>query len=181
MKIGTLRMSSPRLPELSIALFLAFVSPLPPEQTRIAEYAAALLPNLARHYEIICIVDQPEITDGWITAEFSIRNVRWFEENVGRFERILYQLGNTPSCKHVFGLLERHPGVVLLHDFYLGEVLNWMTDSGYATDSYTKALYDSHGFSALKKDRENGRKSSIEAFPCNADVLRASIGVIAQL
>ena len=100
---------------------LAFVSPLPPEQTGIADYSAKLLPDLARHYEIICIVDQPEVTDGWITAELPIRNVSWFEENVGRFERILYQLGNSLSCKHMFAIIERSPGVVDLHDFYLGE------------------------------------------------------------
>ena len=157
---------------------LAFVSPLPPEQTGIADYSAKLLPSFARHYEIVCIVDQPEVTDAWITAEFPVRNVLWFEENAGRFERVLYQLGNSLSCKHMFEMIERYPGVVVLHDFYLGEVLNWMAHSGYASGGFTKALYDSHGFSALEKDRLNGREASIRAFPCNAYVLEASIGVI---
>ncbi len=157
---------------------LAFVSPLTHEATGIADYPAKLLPGLARHYEIVCVVDQPEVTDLWITAEFPTRNVRWFEENAGRFERILYQLSNSWLCKHMFRLLEQHPGVVVLHDFYLGRLLNGMADSGYAADSFTKALYDSHGFSALEKDRLDGRETSIGAFPCNATVLRASIGVI---
>ena len=39
---------------------LAFVSPLPPERTGIADYSAELLPALARHYEIVLIVDQKE-------------------------------------------------------------------------------------------------------------------------
>ena len=157
---------------------LAFVSPLPPEQTALADYSATLLPNLASHYEIVCIVDQPEATDEWITADFPVRNVQWFEENAGRFDRVLYQLGNSLSCKHMFAAIERHPGVVALHDFYLGEVLNWMADSDYASGSFTKALYNSHGFSALERDRLNGREASIKAFPCSANALEASIGVI---
>jgi hypothetical protein len=78
----------------------------------------------------------------------------------------------------MFGLLQRHPGVVVLDDFHLGNVLNWMESSGYASGSFTKALYDSHGISALNKDRVGGRETSIEMFPCNAAVLRDTIGVI---
>jgi len=160
--------------------FLAFVAPLPPETNGVAAYSARLLPNLARYYDITCIVDQREVTVSWITAEFPIRDIGWFAENVGKFERILYDLGNSAAYKHMFALLAQYPGVVALHDFHLGGVLNWMADSGYAPGSFTKVLYDSHGFSALKKDRENGRESSIGAFPCNAAVLWTSMGVIAH-
>lgn len=157
---------------------LGFVSPLPPDQTAIAHYCAKLLPNLALHYEIVCIVDQSEVSDPWIRAEFAIRDLRWFEANANRFERIVYQFGSSPSHKHMFSLLERYPGVVVLHDFHLGGLLNWIADSGYAPGSFTAALYDSHGFSALQKDREDGRDASIKVYPCNAAVLRNSVGVI---
>lgn len=160
--------------------FLAFVAPLPPEKNGIADYSARLLPNLTRYYDITCIVDQREVEDPWIAAEFPIRDAGWFEANIGKFKRVLYQLGDSPACKHVFALLGQYPGVVALHDFHLGSVLNWMANSGYVPGSFTKALYDSHGFSALKKDREHGRESSIAAFPCNAAVLRGSMGVIAH-
>jgi glycosyltransferase involved in cell wall biosynthesis len=72
---------------------LALLSPLPPERTGIAGYCAQLLPNLARHYEIVCIVDQLEVTDPWITAEFPIRDMTWFESNAAKFDRILYHSG----------------------------------------------------------------------------------------
>ncbi len=157
---------------------LAFVTLIGPDQTGIAADAARLLPSLSRHYEIVCIADEEQVTDSAIAAGFAIRDVRWFETNAGSFERILYQFGDSPAHKHMFGLLERHPGVVVLDDFHLGSVLNWMESSGYASGSFTKALYDSHGISALNKDRVGGREASIETFPCNAAVLRDSIGVI---
>ena len=42
---------------------LAFVSPLPPEKSGIANYSAALLRGLSRYYEITCIVDKPASAD----------------------------------------------------------------------------------------------------------------------
>jgi glycosyltransferase involved in cell wall biosynthesis len=155
---------------------LAFVSPLPAEHSDTATYSARLLPDLARYYEITCIADQAAVTDPWITAEFPIREVGWFKANAGKFDRILYQLGNSASYQHIFALLERYAGVVVLHDFNLGAVLNQIGNSG--SGSFTKTLYDSHGFPALQADQKSGREDSISRYPCNAAVLRAGVGLI---
>src|SRR5690606_8314326 len=40
---------------------LAYLSPIPPERSGIADYSAGLLPELARHYDIEIISDQPAI------------------------------------------------------------------------------------------------------------------------
>jgi glycosyltransferase involved in cell wall biosynthesis len=157
---------------------LAFVSPLPPTETRLADYAANALPILSLYYDIVCIVDQCEVADNWITRELRIRNLDWFKANANAFERIVYQLGNSVWHKHIFNLFAEHPGVVELHDLYLGETLDWMDRSGYAPGIFGRFLYDSHGFFALKKDREDGRIASIHKFSCNAPVFRASAGVI---
>ena len=167
---------------------LAFVSPLPPEPAVTARQSARLLPNLARHYEIVCIVDQPTVSDPWLSAEFAIRDVAWFEARAGRFERIVYQLGSSMAHKHMLGLLERHPGVTLLQDFDLSGLLRGMAGSGYAAGSLTRALYESHGFSGLQRWHHQqqrqppaaaaGTRGGAAALPCNAAVLRESIGVI---
>lgn len=159
---------------------LAFIAPLPPEQSGIPGFPSQLLPFLARYYEITCIIDQPEVTDPWITAEFPMRDTRWFQSNAARFDRMLYVIGNSPAHKHMFELLERHPGVVLLSDFNLGGLFQWMENSGYAPGSFTMALYGSHGFSALRNDQVTGREASIATYPCNAAVLRLSVGLIVQ-
>jgi hypothetical protein len=125
-------------------------------------------------------VDQPIVPNSCITGEFSLLDTKWFEANAARFERILYHIGNSPECKYMFTLLEREPGVVALHDFHLGGVLNWMEETNYVRGSFTKALYESHGFAALDKDRVHGREKSIRVFPCNAAVLRNSFGIIAH-
>ena len=139
---------------------LALVTPLPPERTGIAGYSAKLLQYLSRHYEIVCIVDQ-ETTHLSLTEEFPVHGLQWLATNEGRVERILYQFGNSPAHRHMFGLLKRYPGVVVLHDFFLGDVLNDMARSGYAPDAFSEALYASHGLSALAKDRSRGRDTTV--------------------
>jgi glycosyltransferase involved in cell wall biosynthesis len=157
---------------------LAFVSPLPPVETPLAEYAAKALPILSRYYDVVCIVDQAEVRDDWITAEFPIRDLDWFKTKANSFERILYQFGNSSWHKPMLQLITEHPGVVELHDLFIGETLDWMDRSGYAPGFFVRFLYDSHGFFALKKDRDDGRAASIRKFPCNAPIFQASIGVI---
>jgi glycosyltransferase involved in cell wall biosynthesis len=156
---------------------LALVTPLPPERTGIAGYSAKLLRYLTRHYEIVCIVNQ-ETTDPSLTEEFPVHGPQWLASNEGRVERILYQFGNSPAHRHMFGLLERYPGVVVLHDFYLGDVLNDMERSGYALGAFSEALYASHGLSALAKDKLEGRDTAVSIYPCNSGVLHGSLGVL---
>ena len=155
---------------------LGFVSPLPPVQSGIAGYSAILLPNLARHYEVVCIIDQPEVTDPWVNAEFTIRDAKWFEANGAKLDRILYHFGNSAFHEHMLGLIERHPGVVVWHDFCLGGLLQWM-DSDHRPGCFKKALYDSHGFSGLERRRSGGSETAT-IYPCNAALLRNSVGAI---
>jgi glycosyltransferase involved in cell wall biosynthesis len=156
---------------------LALVTPLPPERTGIAGYSAKLLQYLSRHYEIVCIVDQ-EKTDPSLTEEFPIHVPQWLASNEDRVERILYQFGNSPAHRHMFGLLKRYPGVVVLHDFYLGDVLNDMARSGYAPGAFSEALYASHGLSAMTEDKLGRRDATVSVYPCNSAVIHGGLGVL---
>ena len=98
---------------------LAFVSPLPPEKTGIADYAAELLPELARHYDITVIVQQERVEESWVQANARIRDVAWFRAHSQQFDRVVYQFGNSPFHNHMFDLLADISGIVVLHDFYL--------------------------------------------------------------
>ncbi len=157
---------------------LAFVGPLPPERSGIANYSAKLLPHLGRHYDIICVADQGRIADSSIKASFAIRDLAWFEEHVSSFDRIVYQFGNSPAHKHLFELARRHPGVAVLHDFFLSDALAWMTDYQYASNAFLAELYESHGFSAVQYDRQNGRIAARSRYPCNGTVLCENLAVI---
>ncbi|HJV84299.1 MAG TPA: glycosyltransferase [Noviherbaspirillum sp.] len=158
---------------------LAYLSPLPPERSGISDYSAELLPELARYYEIEVIVAQAEVADHWVQAYCPVRSVEWFEEHLDDYARVLYQFGNSPYHSHMFGLLRRHPGVVVLHDFFLSSVLAYEESTGAMPGAWTQALYHSHGYMAVRDSfGANGIEYARNTYPSNLEVLERARGVI---
>ncbi len=156
---------------------LAFVSPLPPEKTGIADYAAELLPELARHYEITVIVAQERVEDAWVQANAPIRDVTWFRTHSNQFDRVIYHFGNSEFHAYMFGLLEEIPGIVVLHDFFLSGIV-WYMDSKGVTDFLPNTLLASHGWQAVKDRYTASDTAVVWAWPCNLSVLRHALGII---
>ena len=157
---------------------LIYVSPLPPVRSGIADYSARLLRELGSHYDIDVVVDQPEVVDSWIEANFPIRSLNWFCEQGSSCERILYHFGNSPFHAHMFGMLQQQPGVVMLHDSWLGAARNWMANDAGSPQSFLAELYDSHGFAGLHHEWRHGRMSALDAFPVSRDVIDNALGLI---
>jgi glycosyltransferase involved in cell wall biosynthesis len=156
---------------------LAYLSPLPPEKSGIADYSAELLPELARYYDIEVVTDQDTIADPMVAANFPKRSVAWFDTHARQYDRIVYHFGNSSFHQHMFDLLERHPGVVVLHDFFLSGILAYMDGNRYRPYAFPIALYRSHGYAALLEDKA-GRGGAIWKYPCNKTVLDHASGVI---
>lgn len=161
-------------------LRLAYVSPLPPERSGIADYSAELLPELARHYDIDVVVDQMEVSDPWVRANCPIRDAAWFDTHANLYDRIVYHFGNSLFHRHMFGLLERHPGVVVLHDFFLSGVLAALEGEGLEPGVWVQALYRSHGYPAVasRYSPDGPAGETIWKYPCNLPVLQAAAGVM---
>jgi glycosyltransferase involved in cell wall biosynthesis len=128
-------------------LRLALVTPFPPDRTGIARYGAELAKALSEHYEITLITSAPARAraQGW-TAE----GEAWFTRRAAEFDRVLYQFGNAPFHLGMVDLLERHPGVVLLHDFGLGDLCLALDSAEGRSGRWARTLYESHGYSAVK-------------------------------
>lgn len=158
---------------------LAFVSPVPPERTGIAKASAELLVGLVAHFEIELISDQPHTALPDVLASLPIRSSAWFAVHGSEYDRIVYQFGNSPFHTHMFALLRKYPGVVVLHDFFLSEVLAYEEVSGRIRGVWTQALYDSHGYPALRaRHGANGIAYAKQVYPSNLEVLQLARGVI---
>lgn len=157
---------------------LAYVSPLPPARSGIADYSTELIPELARFYDIDLIVDQDSVSDDYINANFPLRSVAWFDAHAHEFERVVYHFGNSPFHQHMFQMLARHPGIVVLHDFYLGNIIHHLCEHGYLPGLFRQSLYHSHGFSALADLARNGVHSAVWKYPANKALLEQATGVI---
>jgi glycosyltransferase involved in cell wall biosynthesis len=158
---------------------LAYVSPLPPEKSGIADYSAELLQVLTRHYQVEVIVVQQEITDAYILANCKVRSLKWLRTHVGSYDRVLYHFGNSSFHEHMFDLLETVPGVVVLHDFFLSSIQAYREALGLKPNAWAHALADSHGLlSVQQRFTAADTTDVISTYPCNLSVLQHAFGII---
>lgn len=167
----TLRGARPRL---------AYISPLQSAQSGIADYSGELLPELAAHYDIEVIVEQVEhLTDPWVLGHARQRSVAWFEAHASRYDRILYHFGNSHFHQHMFALIERCPGVVVLHDFFLSGIQRHRDVTGQAPGAWAAELLRAHGWEALTHRLvAQDSLDVVDFWPCNLEVLQRALGVI---
>nr|WP_315255740.1 glycosyltransferase [uncultured Duganella sp.] len=157
---------------------LAYISPLPPEQSGIADYSVGVVRELAQWYDIELVIDQDGVADADLRAAFPLRSPAWFDAHAHEFDRVVYHFGNNHMHRYMFDMLQRHPGVVVLHDFYLSGVVDQMERGGYRAGAFYNALYQSHGYTALLEHTRLGRNDSIWSFPTNKAVLDHAAGII---
>ncbi len=158
---------------------LAYISPLPPEHSGIAEYSAGLLPYLAAHYQIDVVISQPAISAPWVQANCCILSCEEFLEKAHTYQRVIYHFGNSTFHQHMFKLLEHVPGIVVLHDFYLGDIHNFLDTYSISPHSFTRALYLSHGYGAMaERFRAQQLIDVVRKYPANLALLRQAQAVI---
>jgi glycosyltransferase involved in cell wall biosynthesis len=100
---------------------LAFVTPLPPAPTGIADYSVEVLGLLGARHEIDLFHGQPAVERGRIPAACRLRPVAKLpalhEERP--YDLVVYQMGNGPAHAYMYRLLAHIPGLLVLHDLVL--------------------------------------------------------------
>lgn len=158
---------------------LAYVSPLPPERSGIADYSAEILPELARYYDIDVISQQAVVSDTWVAEYCNLHDADWLLNHADQYERVLYHFGNSPFHQHMFELLKKVPGVVVLHDFYLSGIVAHMDWIGVVPKGWVHELYLSHGYGAVQDRFYAIDNANVQwKYPCNFSILQESLGVI---
>ncbi|MCE3262045.1 MAG: glycosyl transferase family 1 [Pseudoduganella sp.] len=158
---------------------IAFVSPMLPERTGVADYSTRLLPTLLPWFEIELVVQQPEVSLPPELQQLPVRDGAWLRAHAHELDHIVYQIGNSPFHGFMVDLLRDHPGVVVLHDFYLSGMISWEQMTGKSPDGWTRALLQSHGYAAVRDSvGPDGYELGRKLYPSNLDVLRDASHVI---
>jgi glycosyltransferase involved in cell wall biosynthesis len=102
-------------------LRLAFVSPLPPLATGIADYASELLEILAGRHDVELFHAQAEVEAARLPAGASIHHA---SELLARhrqrpYDLAVYQMGNGRAHDFLYDVVSRLPGLLVLHDLVL--------------------------------------------------------------
>jgi glycosyltransferase involved in cell wall biosynthesis len=161
---------------------LAFVSPMPPARTGIADYAAELLQALDLHYEIDVVVEDSAVgrVDYSLCPEaIGVIGASEFRSKWRDYDRILYQIGNSEFHGYMIPLLEETSGVVVLHDFFISGALSYRQWHNFEPGAWVKELYRSHSYAAAA---EAGKAEDpfdiVWEYPCSYSVIANAQHVI---
>jgi glycosyltransferase involved in cell wall biosynthesis len=158
---------------------IAFVSPLPPERTGVADYAVRILPTLLPYFEIDLITHAVDVSLPVELSGLAVHDPSWLHTHANEYDHIVYQFGNSPFHSYMLPLLARHPGVVVLHDFFLSSMLSYEEMTGAMPGVWSRALFDSHGYTALRtRLTPAGWELAKHAYPSNLNILRDATHVI---
>lgn len=163
---------------------LAIASPLPPEQSGISFYTARILPALSKYYNIILIhpngnsVYQCYDING---IQIPIYPPKWLDSIEAQNTRIIYQMGNSPYHSWILSLLLRHPGIVVLHEYYLSHLMNYWCLDPNSTYSLAELIYYCNGYKGLETyhlDILKHQDNYLWDYSLNQKVLQSARGVI---
>lgn len=151
---------------------LVIISPFPPDRSGVADYVVQILPYLQRYYKCLLLCDREPGQS--IPTLCSTINASEFLARPELHKRVFYHLGNSPYHLQALALLQQVPGVVLLHDFFFNEMLQY---EGIAKKSGPpfSAIADSHGASGLFAFLHQGDGI---ALPCSRAIFEQANAVL---
>lgn len=162
---------------------LAYVSPLPPARSGIADFSSEVLIQLTQYYDVDVVIQQgSDFIREIDTALLSVVHIISPADliiHAEKYNRVMYHFGNSDHHGHMLELIRSVPGVIVLHDFFIGGLLALMQHVHGVAGLLDEAIYDSHGYGALADLK--GRmdfQTAIWKYPCNLSVIRRALGVI---
>lgn len=158
---------------------LAYVSPMPPVQSGVAEYSAEMVPELSRFYAIDVIGAGDAASPSHFSGVENVRSPEWFVQNTARYDRTLYHIGDSAAHGHMIELIERAPGAVVLHDFFLANLHRSYETFAPSPHAWVRALYHSHGYRSVFEHFTAAPGIDIgEMYPANQFVVDRARGII---
>ena len=157
---------------------LALVTALPDTGTQEHRRLVRLVDELDAWYEVDVVTDGN--VERWgIDAPCGVVSVQEFDSVSGRYDRIVHHYENDPSYGFVRGVQARHPGMVLLDDYYLDLAISGASSGIDPGQAWIQEVVENHGYDVLHRivdERAHGRPSA--RLPLAAQILALADGVV---
>jgi glycosyltransferase involved in cell wall biosynthesis len=163
---------------------IAFVSPLPPAPTGIADYSADVLAALSPGHQIDAFHVQEGVDSGRLPATVAVHPAAALVERHRQrpYDAVVYQMGNGPEHDFLYELLPRLPGVLVLHDLVLHHARARMFLDSAAVRAYAAAPADRARQAAARPALEAYRAELAYTYPRQAGRLfEAQLGTVGTL
>ncbi len=118
---------------------IAFLTPLPPQQTGIADYAVNVLGALARRVEVdvYCAHRSSAPVPG-----VTLRRPSTLPRRYDRYDAVVAQVGNSPAHDWIVDAVRARPAAVVLHERVLHHLVAHLTLGRGRVDEYLALLED---------------------------------------
>ena len=153
-------------------------SPLPPAASGIADYVEEQIETLDRELDLTLCVQNPDLVDQALRARHRVIAP---SESDGVALRV-YHVGNSPLHGSIYREALRTPGVVVLHEWNLHELLLSFAVTSNDFDDYRRQMRREHGergsVAAGTIASALGGRHWTSVFPLNAEILSRALGVV---
>ncbi|NLH82301.1 MAG: glycosyltransferase, partial [Phyllobacteriaceae bacterium] len=157
---------------------IAMFTPLPPQKTGIAAYAADLIASVRKFVHLDLFVEDTSGLDA-LPPGVTVKHHSMFPFEADGYDAVVYQLGNSPFHHYMLPYVRDHPGVVVIHDAYLGHLSH---DPGNPAPFARQVVRDHGGAArALLREAESldvGARKLIQELTCSPTHVHRSVGVI---
>lgn len=153
-------------------------SPLPPLASGVADYVEEQLETLDRHLDLTLCAENPDLVDQGLRARYRVISRAASDGLALR----VYHVGNSPLHGSIYREALRTPGVVVLHEWNLHELLLSFAVTSNDFDRYRQTMRREHGekgsIAAGTIASALGGRHWTSVFPLNAEVLCRALGVV---
>ncbi len=162
---------------------LAYVTPLPPLASGIADYSAELLPHLAQHFEIEVFAEPgPRPPRALLDTLPPVHPLAELPARAAVCDAVLYQLGNNGDFHAgAYRALAAMPGIVVLHELVLHHMVRELTlVAGDRAAYLDEVRYGSgrSGYLLAKRSLDTGTGFDVWSYPLFERAVDASLGVL---
>jgi glycosyltransferase involved in cell wall biosynthesis len=161
---------------------VAFVSPLPPSPTGIADYAADVIDALRGRFAIEAFHAQEAVDLGRLGVPAHPAAALGERHRARPYDAVVYQMGNGDAHAFLYDLLPRVPGLLVLHDLVLHHARARAFLDAPAVRAYAAAPHDARLRDAARLSHDAYGAELAYAYPAQAERLRAAqLGTVGDL
>lgn len=161
---------------------VAFVSPLPPAATGIADYTADVIDALRGRFAVEAFHAQDAVDGARLGVPCHPASSLPERHRARPFGAVVYQMGNGDAHAFLYDLLPRVPGLLVLHDLVLHHARARAFLDAPAVRTYAAAPHDAARRDAARASLDAYRAELAYAYPAQAERLHAAqLGTVGDL
>lgn len=169
---------------------IAFLTPLHPQKTGIADYAEEMLPylraSLGEDFQLDLFVDHCKPNGEDVLAHHQIFEIDDYEKLHSNYNLTVYQMGNNSFHLKIYELALRFPGIVILHDFAIHHMVASVFLEQKKDDvAYFNEVGYNHGPSARNEAYTRAASGKLGLwetdavdYPMNLRLVETALGVV---